>query len=71
MIEEFAEYIGGKDDIWYATNIEVYDYIAAYKQLQFSADGTKVYNPTAMVLYFEDGGVAYSVAPGQSIQCKK
>jgi len=71
VIEEFAEYIGGKDDIWYATNIDVYDYVAAYKQLQFSADGRKVYNPTAMTLYFVYGGVDYSVAPGQSIRCKK
>jgi len=36
VIEEFAEYMGGKDDIWYATNIEIYDYIAAYNQLIFS-----------------------------------
>lgn len=71
VIEEFAEYIGGKEDIWYATNIEVYDYIAAYKQLQFSTDSSKVYNPTAMTLYFEYGGVAYNIAPGQCIQCKK
>ena len=71
VIEEFAEYIGGKDDIWYATNIEVYDYIAAYKQLQFSTDGMRVYNPTAMTLYFECDSGVYSVASGQSIQCKK
>ena len=67
VIEKFAEYIGGREDIWYATNIEVYDYIAAYKQLQFSTDGKKVYNPTAVMLYFELGGVTYSVAPGQCI----
>lgn len=67
VIEKFAEYIGGREDIWYATNIEVYDYIAAYKQLQFSTDGKKVYNPTAVTLYFELGGVTYSVAPGQCI----
>ena len=67
VIEEFAEYIGGKDDIWYATNIEVYDYIAAYNQLQFSTDVSKVYNPTAVTLYFEYGGVAYSVAPGETL----
>lgn len=67
VIEEFAEYIGGREDIWYAANIEVYDYIAAYNQLQFSADVSKVYNPTAMTLYFEYGGVPYSVNPGQTL----
>lgn len=71
VIEEFAEYIGNRDDIWYATNIEVYDYITAYNQLQFSADGSKVYNPTAVTLYFEWDGIAYSITPGSCIQCKK
>lgn len=65
VIEEFAEYIGGREDIWYATNIEVYDYVKAFNQLQFSTDVSKVYNPTAMTLYFEYSGVAYSIAPGQ------
>ena len=67
VIEEFAEYIGGREEIWYATNIEVYDYIAAYKQLQFSTDGSKVYNPTAVTLHFEYAGVSYCVAPGECI----
>ena len=67
VIEEFAEYIGNRKEIWYATNIEVYDYIAAYKQLQFSVDGSKVYNPTAVTLYFESAGVNYCVAPGECI----
>ena len=53
VIEEFAEYTGNRADIWYATNIEIYDYIEAYKQLVFSMDGSKVYNPTSMPLYFQ------------------
>ena len=27
VIEKFAEFVGGRDDIWYATNIEIYDYV--------------------------------------------
>ena len=53
VIEEFAEYMGHRDDIWYATNIEIYDYVTAYKQLAFSMDGRTVYNPTCRTLYFE------------------
>ena len=30
VIENFAEYIGGRDDVWYATNIEIYDYVKDY-----------------------------------------
>lgn len=65
VIEEFAEYIGNREEIWYATNIEVYDYITAYKQLQFSTDGSKVYNPTAVKLYFNSAGICYCVEPGK------
>lgn len=47
VIEEFCEYMGGRDDIWYATNIEIADYMEAAKRLRFSADYTAAYNPNA------------------------
>ena len=51
VIEEFAEAIGNRDDIWYATNIEICRYVKAFYALQFSANGEKVYNPTATDVY--------------------
>ncbi len=51
VIERFAERMGGHEDIWYATNIEIYDYLAAYRALEFSMDGHSVYNPTATDVY--------------------
>ncbi len=68
VIEEFAEYTGGHDDIWYATNIEIYDYVEAYRSLVFSVNGSRVYNPTAITLYLEKAGVTYCVKPGESIE---
>ena len=38
--------MGGKDDIWYATNIEIVDYLDVFARLQFSADNSFVYNPS-------------------------
>ena len=67
VIEEFAEYMGGRDDIWYATNIEIYDYIAAYNQLIFSMDRKKVYNPTCTKLYLEMGGNLVCAEPGETV----
>ena len=67
VIEKFAEYMGGRDDIWYATNIEIYDYIKAYKSLEFSADMSMVHNPTATTLYFRFNGENYSLASGATI----
>ena len=46
MIEELLEKCGQATDIWFATNMEIYEYAEAFKQLVFSADGSKVYNPT-------------------------
>ena len=27
IIENFAEYVGKREDVWYVTNIEIYDYV--------------------------------------------
>lgn len=66
VIEEFAEFMSGRDDIWYATNIEIYDYQAAFKQLLFSMDGKIVTNPTAYELWFFLNGEEYSIKPGET-----
>jgi len=67
VIEEFCEYIGGRDDIWYATNIEVYDYVKAYESLAVSADGKRVYNPSATDVWFMQRGEIYCVHGGETI----
>ena len=36
-MEEFASVIGGHDDVWYATNIEIYDYVQAFHSLVFTS----------------------------------
>ena len=51
IIEEFAGRMGGRDEIWYATNIAVYDYAHAWSELQINAAGTAAYNPTARTLW--------------------
>ena len=47
VMESFCELAGGRDDIWYATNIEYVDYMERLRGLQFGADNTFVYNPYA------------------------
>jgi hypothetical protein len=46
MLEELLDKICGRDNVWYATNIEIYDYKMAQKQLIISADESIIYNPT-------------------------
>ena len=69
-IEAFCEYVGGKDDVWYATNMEIYEYVEAYSRLKTSADGSLVYNPTNTTLYFcnQKLEASYVVAPGETIR---
>ena len=68
IIEEFADRTSGRDDIWYATNIEVYDYVQAYKSLVFDIDMSRVYNGSALELWFEYDGKRYSVKSGETMK---
>ena len=45
-MEKICMALAGNEDIWYATNIEIYDYVNACLSLVRSADGTVMYNPT-------------------------
>lgn len=66
-LEKICEQLGGKDDTWYATNIEIYDYTMAYNSLVYSADASKVYNPTLKEIWFEIDNKIYSVKPGETL----
>lgn len=68
VIEAFAAYMGGREDIWYATNIEIYDYIAAYNRLIFSMDYSRVYNPSCTTVYFKTDKGLYTVGPGETVR---
>jgi hypothetical protein len=67
VIEDFAKYVGGREDIWYATNIEVYDYIKAYENLQTSVDKKIVHNPSAIDVWFLHNGETYCVKGGETL----
>lgn len=64
VIEEFCRFIGGREDIWYATNIEIIDYMESAKRLRFSADGTMAFNPGAESVWLEIDGERYVEARG-------
>ena len=68
VIEDFAKYIGNKEDIWYATNIEIYDYIDAYNRLVFSIDGRRVKNPSNRKIWFEHSEKIIEIEAGAMIE---
>ena len=53
VIEEFCKFMGGRDDIWYATNIEIIDYMEVLKNLKFSGNGQAVCNPSAQSAWLQ------------------
>lgn len=64
LIEGFCKFIGGRDDIWYATNIEIVDYMNAAKNLKYTAKGDKVYNPSAISVWISVDGQKHEIKPG-------
>ena len=68
VIEEFAAYIGGREDVWFVTNGELWDYISAYRALIFSVDGQSVYNPTGKRVYLHMNDKDIVAEPGACTQ---
>lgn len=66
MMEEFCRLAGGRDDIWYATNIEIVDYVNASRSLRFSIDNDMVYNPSATDVWFTVNGEAVCCEAGET-----
>ncbi len=67
-IEEICQKLANNPDIWYATNIEIYDYVQAYRSLIYSADGSMVYNPTLLDVWIDADRVIYKIESGKTIK---
>ena len=73
VIEGFLKRMGGRQDIWYATNIEICEYHMAYKALEYSVSpqSRMVYNPSAKQIWLSEntwsGEKLYSVKPGETL----
>lgn len=67
-IEKFSRLVGRRDDIWYATNIEIFEYAESWNRLIISADGKKVCNPTITALWVEEEGRIFKINPGDTVR---
>lgn len=66
-VEEKLKRISGHKDIWYATNIEIHDYVEAYRSLVYYADCTKVYNPTQIDVYIGCDAGNFCIPAGETV----
>ena len=71
FMEEICRRLANNEEIWYATNIEICDYVTAYKSLVYSADGHKIYNPTLITLWLDVDKKLYAVHPGETLRLPK
>ena len=67
-IEEFCKKASTAKDVWFATNIEIYEYEKAYRSLEFNVDNTMVYNPTLIDVWFLADDKIYCVKSGETLK---
>ncbi len=69
VIEEFCEFVSQyHDQIWFATNIEICDYINAFRALKYSADANTILNPSALDVWVNISGKTHKVESGATLK---
>lgn len=66
LIESFCAAVSGKEEVWYATNMEIYEYVMALRALTVSADGTMIKNPTATDVWVSADGNPVKIPAGET-----
>lgn len=64
LIEDFAALISNRDEIWYATCLDICKYILAIRAQQFSADGNFIFNPTILPVWCSTAKGTIKAVPG-------
>lgn len=65
--ENFFKMIANNPAIHYTTQIDLVDYINAYKNLKFSVDKSFVFNPSAVTVFFNFNGKTYTSLGGKTM----
>lgn len=69
IMEEILSIVGDREDVWYATNLEYFDYMAAAQKLRYNVDRTVVENPTSTDIWlrraskYNDPDATFAVVP--------
>lgn len=67
LIEGVCRKLGGRDDIWYASNIEIYDYVTAQRSLRISADNKIIENPSALDVWVRNDEDIVKIPGGETV----
>jgi len=67
-MKEFGELTGKRKDIWYATNMQIYDYVTAWRNLSCSVEMQTMENKSATEVWFKTDGKLRKIEPGQIVK---
>lgn len=68
LVDRFGEAVGGRSDIWYATNAQIAAYCRALQRLRFTASEHMVDNPSAIPVWLEVNGEPLEIPAGALVQ---
>lgn len=66
--ERFFQVLSHQSDVYYCKQIDLVDYIQAFRNLRFSMNNTMVFNPSALMVFFRYNKVIWFVGPGETIR---
>ena len=67
LMEEFCRKMGGKEEIWYCTNIELMDCLDDFSRLRFAADNSFVSNPNAADCWISVNDETLRIPGGETV----
>ncbi len=67
IIEEFCDFMAHNDAIWYATNMEIHDYVEACRSLIPAMDNHFVRNPSVLSVWIDTPEGVREIPPGETL----
>ncbi len=71
VLDNLLQTVSGRDDVWYATNGEIHQYITAYNALVWAVDDVCVYNPSSIDVWVERNKATYRIPSGKTVAISK
>lgn len=68
IIEKFCKKVGNREDVYYATNAEIYDYVKAFESLEYSFDGKIIHNPSSIDIFYNNFGTNVFIGAGNTVR---
>jgi len=68
IIENFCAQTAGCDDVWYATNVEIFDYTKAYDRLEYAVSSRMIHNPSALAVWIKADNGLVEIPAGATVQ---